>query len=126
MFEKMVGIARKVKGRSWITFSEREAADMLGIDRKTARDAFKQLEDMGFLVCLQRGDFARKRLASKWRITCFSHDGQPPTKDYERHKVVHAVWKEQLRKDRLKAARRVKGIAFVTPELEIEIRSRLP
>jgi len=113
-------VARRLKGDGWLTLGEREAAKRLKIDRKTARVAMGQLEAMGFLVRLQKGHYARKRIATKWRITCFAFQDQPPTKDYEKLEILRKIWKAQAEK----RVRRLKGVAFFTPELEIEVRAR--
>ncbi len=120
MFEEIVKMARRLKGDGWLTLGEREAAKILGIARETASKALRQLEDMGFLVCLQRGRYARKRLASMWRITCFGFQGEPPTKDYKKPETLRKIWRAEAQGK----ARKLKGVAFLTPELEIEVRAR--
>jgi hypothetical protein len=120
MFEEMVKMARRLKGDGWLTLGERAAAEILGVDRKTARAALRQLESLGFLVCLQRGRYARKRLASNWRITCFGFQSQPPTRDYEQPETLRKIWRAEAQKK----VRKLKGVPFLTPGLEIEVRMR--
>jgi hypothetical protein len=124
LIAEMATLARKLKGDGWLTLGEREAARILGVDRKAARNAFHQLESLGFIVCLQRGRYARKRLASKWRITFFPFEGQPPTREYEGPAIVRRLWLADMKKARVKHAATLKGVAFITPQIEIAIRAR--
>jgi DNA-binding transcriptional MocR family regulator len=74
-------IKRRYNGSNngFITYSVREAARELKIGNSTAKRAFDQLQDHGFIVAEQRGHFHWKinpngskiRPASEWRLTIY-------------------------------------------------------
>jgi hypothetical protein len=70
-----------------IVYSIRCAVDELRIGNATAKRAFDDLEDRGFIVATKRGAFSLKqRHASEWRLTEYQCDltHSLPTKDFMR------------------------------------------
>jgi len=67
-----------------ISYSRREARDLLGCGPNQAKRAFDELIEKGFLVCTKDADFAKKTAKARlWRITALpTADGQP-TRDFE-------------------------------------------
>jgi hypothetical protein len=53
----------------YISYSVREAATSLKIGKSTAARALAQLEERGFIVCMQKGAFKASRHATEWRLT---------------------------------------------------------
>jgi hypothetical protein len=68
-----------------IGFSARQAACAIQVSAATAARAMIQLQDRGFIVAVTKGHFARKRQATRWRLTEFDCDvtGQPASRDFE-------------------------------------------
>ena len=67
--------------------SVREAAKRLGIANNTASNAFKELEEKGFIIPKQKGHFKLKtRHATSWILTEFECGGQAATKNFMRWK----------------------------------------
>jgi DNA-binding transcriptional MocR family regulator len=68
-----------------IGFSARQAARAIQVSTATASRALIQLQDRGFIVPETKGDFSRKRQATRWRLTEFDCDitGQPASRDFE-------------------------------------------
>ena len=68
-----------------IPMSVREAADLLGAAINTARGAFSQLEDKGFIRLSAKGTFRLKsRHSTTWELTEWPRDGKLATKDFMR------------------------------------------
>jgi hypothetical protein len=67
-----------------ISFSCREAAELLGWSYKTAARMFAILIERGFLVVVRESKFDRKKIARIWRITSEPYHGEPPTKEFMR------------------------------------------
>ena len=109
-FSEMLAIARQYPDIP-IAFSERQAAERLGVDRKTARAALREVESRGFAVCVERGT-KQKGFATLWRLTCLRCDGQPPTNDFLRPDVAAKI----ERAHRIKA---VQGVEFSRPSLRL-------
>ena len=67
-----------------IGFSARQARAIL-VSPATAARAMIHLQDRGFIVAVTKGNFARKRHATRWRLTEFHCDvtGQPASRDFE-------------------------------------------
>ena len=68
-----------------IGFSARQAARAIPASTATAARAMIKLQDRGFIVAVTKGHFARKREATRWRLTEFKCDltGQPASRDFE-------------------------------------------
>jgi hypothetical protein len=68
-----------------ISFSTREAAELLRGNKNTAAKRFAELQELGFLAVEHKGAFSVKlKLATLWRLTCETCKGSPPTRDYQR------------------------------------------
>jgi hypothetical protein len=86
-----------------IHYSVREAAAALHIGKSTASRGFRDLEERGFIVVMQKGAFSRKiRHATEWRLTEFLCDvtNQPPTMDFARwspENLEHGTYSETVR-----------------------------
>jgi hypothetical protein len=129
LFDKMVKMARALKGDGWIGLSERQAKDLLNVARETVSKAFIQLQAYGFIVRLEKGRYRGKKnegVASQWRLTSFSYKGAPATREYESRVVMRKVWKDADDRRLSRRLSKLKGVKFITPELEVEIRPRKP
>lgn len=70
-----------------IAFSVRKCATALHVGKSTAARALADLQDRGFIVCMQRGGFAwKRRHATTWRLTEFPCDvtDSVPSKEFAR------------------------------------------
>lgn len=70
-----------------IPYSVREAAAALKIGKSTAKRAFDQLTDRGFIVATERGAFSLKiRHATEWRLTehCCDQTRELASKEFAR------------------------------------------
>lgn len=68
-----------------VDYGVREAAQRLGCTEKTARKAFDELQERGFIVCEEYAYF-NSRHGSKtrsWRLTWLPYDYRQPTNDWE-------------------------------------------
>ena len=75
-----------------ISFSTREAADLLRGNKNTAARRFAELQELGFLAAEQKGAFSVKlKRATLWRLTCEPSKGQPPTRDYQHWRPAPTV-----------------------------------
>lgn len=86
-----VELARRYAGpgsnNGRIYFSIRDAAEALHVGKTTAAEAFKSLQEHGFIVCMQLGAFSLKvRHATEWRLTEYACDvtGALASKDFMR------------------------------------------
>jgi hypothetical protein len=62
-----------------IPYSVREAAERLHIGKSTASQAFRRLEERGFIATAQKGGFNCKiRRSTEWRLTEFACDVDIP------------------------------------------------
>ena len=68
-----------------IGFSARQAARAILVSAATAARAMIHLQDRGFIVAVTKGNFTRKRHATRWRLTEFHCDvtDQPASRDFE-------------------------------------------
>ena len=68
-----------------IGFSARQAARAILVSPATAARAMIHLQDRGFIVAVTKGNFTRKRHATRWRLTEFHCDvtGQPASREFE-------------------------------------------
>jgi hypothetical protein len=96
MLEGMVRLARRKKADGWISLSVRGAADLISVTIRVAHAALRQLEEFGFLVCLERGRYEKKRVATTWRITCLPALGEPASREYEKPEFLKRAWKRAV------------------------------
>jgi hypothetical protein len=62
-----------------IPYSVREAAEALHIGKSTAAEAFRRLQERGFIIPTQKGGFTCKvRHATEWLLTEFGSDVEIP------------------------------------------------
>jgi hypothetical protein len=85
----LIEIARVYDGMNngRLGMSVRTLAERCRIARGTAMEALKELQDRGFIECVQVGSFTRKvRHASEWRLTWQTCDVSetPPDKPFMR------------------------------------------
>jgi hypothetical protein len=66
-----------------LSLSLDEATRLLHIGKATAKRAFEELSEKGFLVLTHRGRWCG-RMAATWRVTDRVHNGQPATRDWQR------------------------------------------
>jgi hypothetical protein len=85
----LIYIWRRYNGRNngRITYSQREAERYLGCSPKRAVRWFRELQEAGFIVAVQRGTFSQKtgviaNRATTWRLTMEPCDSDPPTREY--------------------------------------------
>jgi hypothetical protein len=76
-----------------VSYSLREAVSQLGCGKTRAVRWFRDLQEAGFIVPVQRGSFsyknaARAARATTWRLTMEPCDGKAPTRDYRRFAPV--------------------------------------
>jgi hypothetical protein len=75
-----------------ISFSTREAAELLRGNKNTAAKRFAELQELGFLAVEQKGAFSVKlKRATLWRITSETCKGRPPTRDYQHWRPAPTV-----------------------------------
>lgn len=75
-----------------ISYSVREAAELLHGNKNTAAKRFSELIEKGFLAVESKGAFHVKvRHATTWRITLEPCQGHPPTRDYQRWRPAATV-----------------------------------
>lgn len=68
-----------------IGLSVREAASVLHIAKDTASNAFRTLEDRGFIRAAQRGDLIwKRRHSTTWALTDQNFGDELPTKEFAR------------------------------------------
>ncbi|MBQ0824370.1 GntR family transcriptional regulator [Microvirga sp. HBU67558] len=62
-----------------IPYSVREAAEALHVGKSTAAEAFRRLQERGFIVSAQKGGFTCKiRHSTEWLLTEFNSDVEIP------------------------------------------------
>ena len=70
-----------------ISFSVREAAEVLSLTKNVPSKLFLELQDKGFLVKTMASSFSLKtKTATEWRLTAEPCGGEPATKDFMRWK----------------------------------------
>ena len=75
-----------------VPLSVREAADLLGAAINTARGAFSQLEDRGFIRLSAKGTFRLKsRHSTTWELTEHGCGGKLAKKDFMRWKSTAEI-----------------------------------
>ena len=68
----------------YISYSIREAMDLLYCNPNTACDAFDELIDKGFLKCSRNSTFTlKKKQAREWTITAEKIGDEPATRDFK-------------------------------------------
>ena len=68
-----------------ISFSHREASEILGVGKNQPVKFFRELEDRGFIKANQRGHFAWKGgKATTWNLTAVGCGDKAPTKEFMR------------------------------------------
>ena len=60
----------------------REVAELCGINKDTAARAFRELENLGFIVRNKPGGFYPQRHVTEWRLTARPTIDALPTKDF--------------------------------------------
>jgi len=69
-----------------VGYGIREAAEKIPCARKTAMDAFQQLQRSGFIVMVDESLFISRTnsKARTWRLTWLPFNGRPPSNDWEK------------------------------------------
>lgn len=85
----LLALIRKDNGsrNGQIAFSCREAAELTGLSVRTCQRCLKELEELGFIRCTEKGAFNRKVLhASLWRYTwqAWPEGKKGPTREFEK------------------------------------------
>ncbi|MGH6875863.1 MAG: hypothetical protein ACREHV_00640 [Rhizomicrobium sp.] len=82
------------KNNGEISFSVRDAAQLIPCTPNTAGKRFDELQEKGFLAVEVKGAFraaAKHKAASTWRLTLESCRGKPPTREYQRWRPSESV-----------------------------------
>ena len=70
-----------------ISYSVREASEILGISKSSASKYFIELKDKGFLKIKQKGSYNLKsKHATTWIITSETYNNHPKSRDFMRWK----------------------------------------
>ncbi|MCZ6859085.1 MAG: hypothetical protein O7I42_02180 [Alphaproteobacteria bacterium] len=73
---------------SYISYSTREARELLNCNPNSASAAFNELMDKGFLKCARDSTFTLKtKEAGLWTITAEKIGDNPPTRDFKKWKT---------------------------------------
>ena len=74
---------------STISYSIREAMDLLTCNPNSACAHFNELVDKGFLICARDSKFTLKtKAAREWTITAEKVGDKPPTRDFKEWKKI--------------------------------------
>jgi hypothetical protein len=76
-----------------IPMGARDLAEQMGVDKDTANRYLLRLQALGFIAPMLRGHFGDRsgaRRATRWRLTEYSCNGHPPTRDYLNLSLVEA------------------------------------
>src|SRR5262249_19787480 len=76
-----------------IPMGARDLAEQMGVGKDAANRYLLRLQALGFIVPTMQGHFGDRtgaRRATRWRLTEYSCDGQPPTRDYLNFGLVEA------------------------------------
>ncbi len=60
-----------------------EAAKLLGISKTTAKRAFDELEEKGFIIKRKQGHWYGRQ-ATEWQVTDQKYKDQPATRDWQK------------------------------------------
>jgi len=71
-----------------VAYGVREAAKNICCAKNTATNAFKVLQDRGFIICTDESLFNSKTGSKtrEWRLTWMPFNSQPPSNDWEKWK----------------------------------------
>lgn len=74
------------KADKLVDYGIREAAEKIPCDPKTAGKAFKQLQELGFITCIEQSIFSSRTLSKSrtWRLEWLPFNEQPPKNTWER------------------------------------------
>lgn len=69
-----------------VDYGIREAADKIPCDPKTASKAFKQLEGLGFIKCVEQSIFSSRTMSKSrtWRLEWLPFNDQPPRNSWDK------------------------------------------
>jgi hypothetical protein len=77
-----------------IPMGARVLADLMGVNKDTANLYIRRLQALGFIAASRKGHFGDRTGAprsTRWRLTEYSMDGAPPTRDYLNLGMVEAA-----------------------------------
>jgi hypothetical protein len=111
LLTELLAVANRVGSDEPLRISVQMAGEICGVSRSHATRALSELEAMGFIVNVRRGEKRqRSGFSSTWRITCLPFRGEWATCDYSRiHDRVN---------NRKVAGDRECDDRFLTPEME--------
>lgn len=74
------------KADKLVDYGIREAAEKIPCDPKTAGKAFKQLQELGFITCIEQSIFSSRTLSKSrtWRLEWLPFNGQTPKNTWEK------------------------------------------
>jgi hypothetical protein len=69
-----------------VDFGIREAAEKIPCDPKTASKAFNQLQELGFIKCIEQSIFSSRTMSKSrtWRLEWLPFNGQPPRNTWDK------------------------------------------
>ena len=69
-----------------VDYGIREAAEKIPCDPKTASKAFKQLEELGFIKCIEQSIFSSRTMSKSrtWRLEWLPFNDQPPRNTWDK------------------------------------------
>jgi hypothetical protein len=76
-----------------IPMGARDLAEQMGVSKDAANRYLLRLQALGFIAPAKRGHFGDRtgaRRATRWRLTEYGCDGQPPTHDYLNLTMIEA------------------------------------
>lgn len=69
-----------------VDYGIREAAEKIPCDPKTASKAFKQLQELGFIKCIDQSIFSSRTMSKSrtWRLEWLPFNDQPPRNTWDK------------------------------------------
>jgi hypothetical protein len=111
LLTELLAVANRVGSDEPLRISVQMAGEICGVSKSHATRALSELEAMGFIVNVRRGEKRqRSGFSSTWRITCLPFRGEWATCDYNR---LH-----DRANNRKVAGDREGDEKFLTPEME--------
>lgn len=70
-----------------VDYGIREAAEKIPCDPKTASKAFKQLQELGFIKCIDQSIFSSRTMSKSrtWRLEWLPFNDQPPRNTWDKN-----------------------------------------
>jgi hypothetical protein len=95
-----------IDGVSALALDTQEFCRSSNLSKAKLASALAELELAGFIVNATPGN---PPLASAWKLTTLSYDGQPPTRDYLRPEVIERIEQAKAARRMARRGRRANG-----------------